>query len=71
MIWLKIAIFFVSLGVTFGFIEDVIERIIGHLKQDKDEYHMNYTTGHLITFDFRSGFLTIILWTGFYLINQL
>ena len=70
MIALKILLFFFGLISTLVMVEDGIEKIIGHLKQGKDEYHMLYTSGLINTFPFWPGLLSIICWTALYTLNQ-
>jgi len=71
MIWIKAILFFFALVASILAIEDFVEKAIGHSKKDKDEYHMLYTTGLIDTVDFWSTLIAIILWTGFYILNQL
>ena len=71
MIAIKTLIFFFALVATVSAIESFVEKIIGHSKQGKDEYHMLYTTGLISTIDFWSTLISILLWSGLYLINQL
>ena len=71
MIAIKTLIFFFALIASVVAIEDFIEKIIGHSKQGKDEYHMLYTTGLIGTLDFWSTLISILLWTGFYVLSQI
>jgi len=71
MIIFKTLIFLFALTFTIMLIEDAIEHIILHLKKDKMALHNEYTWGFMETFDGLLMFLTIVFWTGFYLINQL
>lgn len=71
MIAIKTIIFFLALWMTIALIEDAIEKIILHCKKDKDELHLSYTQGYLSTFDITSWVLSVVLWTSFYLVNQL
>ena len=71
MIAIKTMIFFITIWITFAFIEDIIEKIILYNKLDGDELHSLYTTGLLSTFNRPLCGLTIIFWTLFYLLNQL
>lgn len=71
MIAIKTIIFILALFFTIALIEDAIEKIILHNKQDGNELHYLYTTGLLSTFDITLWVLSCVLWTGFYLINQL
>jgi len=71
MIALKTILFFFALGVSVSAIEEFVEKTIANLKKDKDEYDVLYTTGFITTIDFWSTFIAILLWTAFYLVNQL
>jgi len=66
----KTVLFVLALAFTTALIEDAIEKIILHNKRDGDELHMTYTHGLLSTFDGTLWILSIVFWTGFYLINQ-
>lgn len=70
MIAIETILFFFALAFTTALIEDAIEKIILHNKRDGDELHMTYTHGLLSTFDRTLWGLSILFWTGFYLINQ-
>jgi hypothetical protein len=68
---LKIIFFFLGLWSTISLIEDAIEKIIIHTKQDGLELHQLYTHGLLSTFNVTIWILSMVFWTGFYLVNQL
>jgi len=69
MVIYKTIIFFFALAVSVFAIEDFIEKMIGHLKCDKDEYYILYTTGLIETINLPLTILGVLLWTGLYLIN--
>ena len=64
MIAIKTIIFFFALIISVFTLEDFVEKILAHLKKSEEEYHVLYTSGLIIT-------LSILLWTTFYLLNQL
>ena len=71
MIYLKVIVFFFALAMTIVFIEDAIERIILNSKREYNEYHCAYTQGRTALFTGWSGILSILGWTGLYLLNLL
>jgi len=70
MITIKTIIFFFALIISIFTLEDFVEKILAHLKKSEEEYHVLYTSGLIITLNFWSTFLSILLWTTFYLLNQ-
>lgn len=66
----KTILFSLALWATIAFIVDVIEKIIIYYKKDEDELHLLYTHGYLSTINERLLTICVLLWTGFYLINQ-
>lgn len=71
MIALKTILFFFALIASISAVEEFVEKTIAHLKKSEDEYHVLYTAGMISTIDFWSTFIAILLWTAFYLVNQL
>ena len=71
MIVIKSLLFFFGLILSLVMIEDFIEKVIAHLKEGKDEYHMLYTTGLIHTLPFWPTLLSVLFWSGLYLLNQL
>lgn len=71
MIAIKTLIFFFALVATVSALEDFVEKIIGHSKKTEEEYHHLYTHGLIGTLHFWSTLISIILWSGLYLLNQM
>ena len=67
---IKIILFFIALILTFGFIEDNIEKIISHIKIDNDTFHFNVLKGDVKIFNWVLLIFVIFSWTVFYLVNQ-
>ena len=71
MIAIKVMLFFFALCATVLSIEEFVEKLIGHLKRSEEEYHILYTTGMISTIDFWPTLLSVLFWSGLYLLNQL
>ena len=71
MIAIKTLIFFFALVASISAIEDFVEKILAHSKKTEEDYHHLYTHGLIRTLDFWSTLISILLWTGFYFVNQL
>jgi len=71
MIALKVLLFFFGLCATVSAIEGFVEKMIAHLKKTEEGYHHLYTYGLISTIDFWPTLLSILFWSGLYLINQL
>lgn len=71
MIAIKTVLFLVALGMSIEALEEFVEKIIQHIKTDRDEYNVLREAGMITTIDFWSTFIAVICWTGFYLLNQL
>lgn len=71
MIALKVLLFFFGLVATISAIKGFIEKLVSHTKKSEEEYHELYTRGIIDTVDFWPTLLSILFWSGFYLINQL
>jgi len=70
MIAVKTLLFFFALIATVMAIEDFVEMIIAHSKKDEEEYHHLYTHGLIHTLDFATTLISIMLWSIFYILNQ-
>lgn len=71
MIVIKVIIFFLALWTTINMIEEVMQKYLLSSKESQDDLHYNYTHGYMETFGFWNTALTILFWTGFYLVNLL
>ena len=71
MIALKVLLFFFGLVATIKAIEGFVEKVIIYSKQSEEEYRHLYGHGLIDTIDFWPTFLSILCWSGLYLVNQL